>query len=128
MISNILKYHGAKGPKKWILWLLISVGVLVATLAIYIRLNKRKHEIVKLHKEADLMNLKVEQVRFDMIHEKNAVKLADLLIQAQELQKAAVAKSAEIAENEKAFEAEFKQVKALESWKDLDAYNQKSRS
>jgi hypothetical protein len=128
MTPKILNYHAASGPKKWILWLVVSVAAFVACFALYVRLSKRKDQLAKLHNEVDLAGVKAEQVRFDMLHEKNAAKLADLLKQAHALQRIADAKNAEIAKNEKEFEAEYKQVKALESWKDLDAYNQKSRS
>jgi hypothetical protein len=92
------------------------------------RLNKRQAELRKLRIDAELTDQKSEQLRFDVMREKDAVKLADMLRQAQILQKAAEAQRAEIVKNEKEFNAEYKQVKALESWKDLDAYNQKSRS
>lgn len=128
MISNILKYHAAKGPKKWVLWVVISLVASVTLLALYMRLNKRQAELRKLRINAELTDQKSEQLRFDVMREKDTVKLADMLRQAQILQKAAEAQRAEIVKNEKEFNAEYKQVKALESWKDLDAYNRKSRS
>lgn len=128
MISNILKYHASSGPKKWVLWIVVSFTALIAIFALYIRLNKRRQAITKLQTEADLSAQKAEQTRYDILREKDNGKLVALLDQAQTLQKVADAKRKEIALSEKEFEAELKQVKALESWKDLDAYNQKSRS
>jgi len=126
--SSILKYHASTGPKKWILWIVVSITVFIAVFALYIKLNKRHDELKKLRTEADLAAQKADQVRADILREKDQSKLVGLLDQAHELQKTADAKRDEIAKSEKEFEAEYKQVKALESWKDLDAYNQKSRS
>jgi hypothetical protein len=128
MISNILKYHAAKGPKKWVLWLVVSIAALIAIVALYIRMNRRQQLITKLRNDADSASQKAEQLRFKIVHEQDAVKLNEMVAQAQVLQDTANAKRAEIAKNAKEFAAEYKQVKALESWKDLDAYNQKSRS
>jgi predicted transposase YdaD len=127
-MHSILKYHASTGPKKWILWIVVSITVFIAVFALYMKLNKRRQEIEKMHNEADLAAQKAEQVRADILREKDQSKLVGLLDQAHELQKTADAKRNEIAKSEKEFEADLKQVKALESWKDLDAYNQKSRS
>lgn len=125
---NIVKYHAATGPKKWILWIVVSVTAFIALVALYMKLNKRQEDLKKLRTEAELAAKKVEQVRYDIMREKDSSKLVGLLDQAHVLQKTADDKRAEIAKNEKEFEAEYKQVKALESWRDLDAYNKKSRS
>jgi len=126
--SSILKYHASTGPKKWILWIVLSVAVFIALVALYMKLQKRQEELKKLRTAAELTDQKAEQLRFDVMREKDATKLTEMLTQAEALHKEAAAKREEIAWNEKAFQAEYKQVKALESWKDLDAYNQKSRS
>lgn len=126
--SDILKYHAATGPKKWILWLVLSITVFIALVALYMKLNKRQEELKKLRTEAELTAQKAEQTRYDIMREKDSSKLVGLLDQANALQKTADTKYAEIAKSEKEFEAEYKQVKALESWRDLDAYNKKSRS
>lgn len=128
MTPNILKYHAASGPKKWILWVVLSVTVLITIAAMYLRLSKRQQELKKLHIEADLAALKADQTRADILREKDSSKLVELLDQAHTLQKTADAKRAEIAQSQRVFTEEYKQVKALESWRDLDAYNKKSRS
>lgn len=125
---NIVKYHASTGPKKWILWVVLSVTVFIAIVALYMKLQKRQEELKKLRTAAELTDQKAEQLRFDVMREKDATKLAGMLTQAEALHKEAEAKREEIAWNEKAFQAEYKQVKVLESWRDLDAYNKKSRS
>jgi len=128
MISNILKYHAAKGPKKWILWLVISIASFIAIFAIYKRLKVRGKELEKLHAEVDEADRKTAQIQYEVMREKSSNKIAALLLEAQKLKTLAEAKRVEIAKNDKEFDADLKQVKALESWKDLDAYNEKSRS
>jgi len=128
MISNILKYHASSGPKKWILWIVISVAVLAAVIALYLKLNKRQQDIKRLRIEADLAEQHAKNIRFDILREQDSTKLIGLADKARAFQVVADTKRAEITQNEKEFEAEYKQVKALESWKDLDAYNKKSRS
>jgi len=128
MISNILKYHAAKGPKKWILWLVISIASFIAIFAIYKRLKVRGKELEKLHAEVDEADRKTAQIQYEVMREKSSDKIAALLLEAQKLKALAEAKRAEIAKNDKEFDTDLKQVKALESWKDLDAYNEKSRS
>jgi len=128
MTSNILKYHASSGPKKWILWAVITLTAFIVVVALYMRIFKRESALKKLRIEAELADQKAEQLRFATVREKNSVKLADMVRQAVALQKTAEAKRAEIALNKHVLDAEYKQVRALESWKDLDAYNQKSRS
>ena len=128
MISNILKYHAAKGPKKWILWLVISIASFIAIFAIYKRLKVRGKELEKLHAEVDEADRKTAQIQYEVMREKSSDKIAALLLEAQKLKALAEAKRAEITKNDKEFDTDLKQVKALESWKDLDAYNEKSRS
>lgn len=127
MINKILAYQVATGPKKWILWLTISISVLLAIAAIYWAIKRREKQIAKLRTEAELAAQQAEQVRYNMIRENDKNRLLELAAEANEMQHLADTKRQEIAKNEKDLAAELKQVEALKSWNDLDKYNRQGR-
>lgn len=127
MIPAVDKYHAAKGPKKWVLWVSVSVVVFLTLIALYLSIRRRQKEIAALRTQAEMASLKAEQNRFEMSRAKDDQQLQELVNQTNELQHSADLKRREISKNEKDLAAELKQVEALKSWKDLDAYNRRGR-
>lgn len=128
MVSNVIKYHTSTGHKKWIWWLVASITVFVLLLVLYTRLHRRGQTITKLRTQAETALKKAQQLRYAAARESKQEYLQELLAQAEVLEQRARDKDEEMQRNEKLFTDEFKKIRALESWKDLDTYNAKSRS
>jgi hypothetical protein len=127
MSFNISKYHAALGPKKWVLWLFLSLTVGITILVVYYKTVQRGKLIGKLRTEADLASLKAEKVRYDLLRAAGTEKVAVLLDEACALQTQSHARETQIKLLEKANDAELKKIQALKSWRDLDEYNRRSR-
>jgi Mg2+ and Co2+ transporter CorA len=127
MISDILKYRTAKGPKKWLLWLVITGTALLALFIQYKRLKARRRTIEKLYKEVGIAEQQSIQLQYEAIQERNVQRVNDLMAQAKALKRSIADKRAVITDNNKAYAEELTQIEVLKSWKDLDERNKKLR-
>jgi hypothetical protein len=123
----VVKYHFTTGPKKWVLYVTVSISVLLALIGLYLSIRRRQKTIETLRNESEEAAQKAAQIRYDMQRNNDNQQLIALVDKTNELQRTADLKRQEISKNERDLASELKQVKALKSWKDLDAYSRLGR-
>lgn len=128
MLNSIVKYHAATGPKKWILWLVVSAMVLGVVIYRHMQARAKALHVRKLRDELDKLVLQNENKQRDILREGDITKLTQMYGESAVLKKEARKKSLEITAAELAYKEELDKVKALKAWKDLDLYNEESRS
>ncbi len=127
MTDKVVKFHSSKGPKKWLLWVGISLSVLITGFVLYWRIYKKQQQITKLRTEAELAKADAARKQFEMKHAESTEKFQQLVAEANALSTLAETKRQDILKADKEIESDLAQIKALKAWKDLDAYNKQQR-
>lgn len=128
MLAKIAAYYAAKGPKRWALWMYISLGVLAAGTVFYFWYSKKKREIAKLKLEAAKASIDAENARYAMVLTSDEAELDRLREQSNEYQHQAAQLRTQIATEEQQVAKRLKAITELKSWEDIDKYNKQGRS
>lgn len=126
--ANISNYHEATGIKKGWLWVLLSVGIGVGVLVLYLRYVQKNRRLLAAYNEVDSLKIKANQQEHDAAQAIDKEKIAELDRQKEDIAKRIAEKELEISIQEKVIAKQLKEIKALSTWRDLDAYNKASRS
>ena len=127
MNTRINDYLSSKGPRRWGLWLYISLSVLAAGIVFYFWYAAKQRQITKLKTAAVRAAVKAENVRYSMSVDRDVAELKYLASQANEWQHTADRLRSEIAKHEKEVTVQLTKVAELKSWKELDIYNKQGR-
>jgi hypothetical protein len=125
--TNIDKYHAAKGIHKAWWWVLLSLVALFAIGIAWWRVGLRRNELEKTRNELSKLRLAKVAKEHELAKLHDRETLSVLISEHKELQHTIDLKQRELVGRVKAFEDEYRKVKALESWRDLEQYNKLRR-
>lgn len=125
--AKIQDYFSSRGPRRWVLWLYISLSVLAAGVVFYFWYAAKQRQIAKLKTAAVKAAVKAENIRYRMGLDRDVAELKYLASQANEWQHTADNIRSEIAKHEKEVHKQLTKITELKSWKELDVYNKQGR-
>jgi len=128
MLSKIYAYYTSKGPKRWVLWAYISIGMLLMSLSFAVWRMKKNKELAQLRAKALQTDLQISKVRLDMSNAADMQVVTALAAKAKELRRTASNLRADIITNELLVADKLKHLQELKTWADLDTHNKQGRS
>lgn len=128
MIEKINEYKTAKGPRKWLLWVSITLTVIAMSVGFYFWHKAKTRQIIKLKAEAAKAAIKAEDTRIEILNTNDKTAIKELAAKANEWQHLADRIRGEAAVHEKEVSEKLRQLSGLKTWIELDKYNKQGRS
>jgi hypothetical protein len=127
-VSDIIgNYHKATGPKRWALWLVLSVLAFVFMFYYYWRASRSYKELARVRSEFELKTIALEDARYKIQVAGKENDLKDLIKEYDDISKDIRQQNLIVNKATEKVKAAIQDMGMLKTWDDLDAYNQRGR-
>lgn len=125
--QQIINYHASTGLKRWWKWLVLTVIISIAVFTAVKRIQKYKKELDDAKEHLLNLTLLAAAKEHSLSKVQDRVQTEALVKSYNEIQHKIDAADRKVAQSTRDLDAEYRRLKAMSSWTDLNEYNQHSR-